>query len=55
MRFGLHKLQLFRGFSIFPFSLQNLIGLRDGRVPGHLLGCLDQLHLAIENEGNKII
>jgi hypothetical protein len=54
MKFGLDKLQLFR-FSIFPFSLRNLIGLHDGRVPEHLLGCLDQLHLAIENEDNKII
>jgi hypothetical protein len=55
MKFGFDKLQLFHCFSIFPFSLQNLIGLRDGRVPGHLLGCLDQLHLAIEIEDNKII
>jgi hypothetical protein len=54
MKFGLNKLQLFRCFSIFPFSLQNLIGLHDGRVPEHFLGCLDQLHLAIENEDNKI-
>jgi hypothetical protein len=54
MKFGLDKLPLFR-FSNFPFSLQNFIGLRDGRIPEHLLGCLDQLHLAIENEDNKII
>jgi hypothetical protein len=55
MKFGLDKLQPFRCFSILTFSLQNLIGLRDGTVAGHLLGCLDQLHLAIENEDNKII
>jgi hypothetical protein len=55
MKFGLNKLQLFRCFSIFPSSIQNIIGLRNGRVPGHLLGCLDQLHLAVESEDNKII
>jgi hypothetical protein len=52
MKFGLDKLQLFCCFSIFTFSLQNLTGLRDGWVRGHLLGCSDQLHLAVENEDN---
>jgi hypothetical protein len=55
MKFGLDKLPLFRCFSIFPFSLQNLIGLPYGRIPGHLLRRVDQLQLAIENEDNKII
>jgi hypothetical protein len=55
MKFGLDKLQLFRCFIIFPFSLPNLIGLGSGRVPGRLLGCMDQLLLAKENEDNKII
>jgi hypothetical protein len=56
MKFGLDKLQLFRFFLPFShFSLRNLIGLRGGRVPECLLGCLDQLQLALEKEDDKTI